>query len=73
LQGYIDPEYYLTHQLTDKSDVFSFGVVLLEIITGKRASKGNKSLLLEVSKHAQTDPFNFTIKNLGNHNRQCIL
>ncbi|XP_025012557.1 probable LRR receptor-like serine/threonine-protein kinase At1g51860 isoform X2 [Ricinus communis] len=31
--GYLDPEYYATNWLTEKSDVFSFGVVLLEIIT----------------------------------------
>ncbi|RZC62919.1 hypothetical protein C5167_024725 [Papaver somniferum] len=33
--GYLDPEYFLTHQLTDKSDVYSLGVVFLEILTGK--------------------------------------
>lgn len=33
--GYTAPEYLLTYQLTIKSDVFSFGVVLLEIVTGK--------------------------------------
>ncbi|XP_054782470.1 LOW QUALITY PROTEIN: LRR receptor-like serine/threonine-protein kinase IOS1 [Prosopis cineraria] len=31
--GYLDPEYYITNRLTEKSDVFSFGVVLFEIIT----------------------------------------
>ncbi|XP_022980506.1 putative leucine-rich repeat receptor-like protein kinase At2g19210 [Cucurbita maxima] len=35
--GYIDPEYYTTSQLNEKSDVFGFGVVILEIITGKPA------------------------------------
>ncbi|KAH7520390.1 hypothetical protein FEM48_Zijuj08G0138800 [Ziziphus jujuba var. spinosa] len=33
--GYLDPEYYMTHHLSDKSDVFSFGVVLLEIVSGR--------------------------------------
>ncbi|KAF9606787.1 hypothetical protein IFM89_028163 [Coptis chinensis] len=33
--GYLDPEYYATQQLTEKSDIYSFGVVLLEIICGR--------------------------------------
>ncbi|KAJ3695087.1 hypothetical protein LUZ60_000464 [Juncus effusus] len=33
--GYLDPEYYQSYQLSKKSDVFSFGVVLLEIVTGQ--------------------------------------
>ncbi|XP_074340807.1 putative LRR receptor-like serine/threonine-protein kinase At1g51880 [Apium graveolens] len=33
--GYIDPDYEDTKRLTEKSDVFSFGVVLLEMITGR--------------------------------------
>ncbi|KAK1355968.1 putative LRR receptor-like serine/threonine-protein kinase [Heracleum sosnowskyi] len=33
--GYLDPEYYATQQLTEKSDIFSFGVVLLELICGR--------------------------------------
>lgn len=35
--GYIDPEYYGLNVLTAKSDVYGLGVVLLEILTGKRA------------------------------------
>ncbi|XP_044485430.1 putative leucine-rich repeat receptor-like protein kinase At2g19210 [Mangifera indica] len=33
--GYLDPEYYISNRLTEKSDVYNFGVVLLEIITDK--------------------------------------
>jgi len=34
--GYCAPEYASTGQLTTKSDVYSYGVVLLEMITGRR-------------------------------------
>uniref|UniRef100_A0A0A9BGL3 Protein kinase domain-containing protein n=1 Tax=Arundo donax TaxID=35708 RepID=A0A0A9BGL3_ARUDO len=34
--GYCAPEYALTGQLTIKSDIYSFGVVFLELITGRR-------------------------------------
>ncbi|KAF2283854.1 hypothetical protein GH714_016539 [Hevea brasiliensis] len=33
--GYLDPEYYSTQHLSAKSDVFSFGVVLLEIVSAR--------------------------------------
>ncbi|KAJ8545935.1 hypothetical protein K7X08_018518 [Anisodus acutangulus] len=40
--GYLDPEYYSTQHLSAKSDVFSFGVVLLEIPTGREPLNINK-------------------------------
>ncbi|KAL9667158.1 hypothetical protein QQ045_001507 [Rhodiola kirilowii] len=40
--GYCAPEYAMSGHLTLKSDIFSFGVVLLELITGRKAFDSNK-------------------------------
>lgn len=37
--GYLAPEYALLGQLTKKADVYSFGVLILEIISGRSSSK----------------------------------
>ncbi|XP_052187062.1 probable serine/threonine-protein kinase PBL5 isoform X2 [Diospyros lotus] len=41
--GYCAPDYAMTGQLTFKSDIYSFGVVLLEIITGRKAIDNTRS------------------------------
>ncbi|KAI7982829.1 putative LRR receptor-like serine/threonine-protein kinase [Camellia lanceoleosa] len=48
MRGYVDPEYFLTHKLTDKSDVYSLGVVFLELLTGMHPISHGKNIVREV-------------------------
>ncbi|OAY26157.1 putative serine/threonine-protein kinase isoform X1 [Manihot esculenta] len=51
--GYLAPEYAMGGQLTMKADVYSFGVLILEIISGRSSAKaswgGMEKLLLELA------------------------
>ncbi|KAF8661790.1 hypothetical protein HU200_056745 [Digitaria exilis] len=47
--GYLDPLYSQTGILTPKSDIYSFGVVLVEMITRKKAADGNTYLIRNFS------------------------
>ncbi|XP_004309671.1 PREDICTED: probable leucine-rich repeat receptor-like serine/threonine-protein kinase At5g15730 [Fragaria vesca subsp. vesca] len=38
--GYVDPEYVVTRIFTKKCDVYSFGVLLFELITGRNPQQG---------------------------------
>ncbi|KAK8923609.1 Cysteine-rich receptor-like protein kinase 2 [Platanthera zijinensis] len=54
--GYLAPEYIVHGHLTEKADVYSFGVLLLEIVTGQRCSSpigshAEYSLLAKVWNH----------------------
>ncbi|CAL5058917.1 unnamed protein product [Urochloa decumbens] len=40
--GYMAPEYAYTRKVNEKVDVFGFGVVLLELTTGKKANDGGE-------------------------------
>ncbi|PIN18201.1 Serine/threonine protein kinase [Handroanthus impetiginosus] len=44
--GYLAPEYALYGQLTENSDVYSFGIVILEIMCGRKALDLSSSMFL---------------------------
>jgi serine/threonine protein kinase len=53
-RGYLAPEYAVRGQVTKKSDIYSFGVLLLEIVSGRcnhnaRLPQGDQFLLERVS------------------------
>ncbi|XP_022735275.1 LOW QUALITY PROTEIN: U-box domain-containing protein 33-like [Durio zibethinus] len=54
--AYIDPEFLATGELTPKADVYSFGVILLRLLTGKQA--------MGITKEVQYALDNGNLKNL---------
>lgn len=57
--GYVPPEYYQSFRCTTKGDVYSYGVVLLELISGKRpidtSEFGDDNNLVGWAKQLQKD------------------
>lgn len=71
--GYLDPEYFLTHKLTDKSDVYSLGVVLLEILTGMQPISHGKNIVREVTMACQSSMvFSIIDNRMGSYPSECI-
>lgn len=50
IRGYMAPEYVIRGKLTEKADVYSFGVLVVEIVSGKK----NSSYVLNTSSILQT-------------------
>ncbi|KAL6988223.1 hypothetical protein U1Q18_013971 [Sarracenia purpurea var. burkii] len=71
--GYLDPEYLLTHKLTDKSDVYSLGVVFLEILTGMRPISHGKNIVREVNlAHQSGTMFHIIDSRMGSYPSECV-
>lgn len=52
-RGYVAPEWVLNLPITAKADVYSFGIVLLEIVSGRNASNQSENLAQWVSKKVE--------------------
>ncbi|GKV20767.1 hypothetical protein SLEP1_g30845 [Rubroshorea leprosula] len=71
--GYLDPEYFLTHKLTDKSDVYSLGVVFLELLTGMQPITHGKNLVREVNiAHQSGMIFSVIDGRMGSYPSECV-
>ncbi|KAK4794360.1 hypothetical protein SAY86_012354 [Trapa natans] len=71
--GYVDPEYFMTHKLTEKSDVYSLGIVFLEILTGLKSISHGKHIVQEVLTACQEGQmFSIIDRNMGAFPSECI-
>lgn len=71
--GYLDPEYLLTHKLTHKSDVYSLGVVFLEMLTSMKPISHGKNIVREVKLAHQTGTMFSIIDNrMGSYPSECV-
>uniref|UniRef100_A0A2N9EXA5 Protein kinase domain-containing protein n=1 Tax=Fagus sylvatica TaxID=28930 RepID=A0A2N9EXA5_FAGSY len=74
LTGYLDPEYFLTHKLTDKSDVYSLGIVFLELQTGKQPISHGKNIVREVKVGVQSGMiFSVVDERMGPYPSECVV
>ncbi|KAF8749554.1 hypothetical protein HU200_012569 [Digitaria exilis] len=71
--GYLDPEYFLTHKLTDKSDVYSLGVVFLELLTGMQPISHGRNIVREVLAANQSGMIFSVVDNrMGSYPAECV-
>ncbi|KAK2991617.1 hypothetical protein RJ640_025244, partial [Escallonia rubra] len=71
--GYLDPEYFLTHKLTDKSDVYSLGVVFLELLTGMQPISHGKNIVREVNIAYRSGMiFSVIDERMGSYPSECV-
>jgi len=52
--GYVDPEYESNRQVNSSGDVYSFGIVLLQIISGERVINMNMKSPMPLNKMVTT-------------------
>lgn len=57
--GYVDPEYQINHHVNSSGDIYSFGIVLLQILSGKRVLNLNSKKPMPLDKMVTHISFNF--------------
>ncbi|EXB75308.1 putative LRR receptor-like serine/threonine-protein kinase [Morus notabilis] len=73
MQGYLDPEYLLTHKLTDKSDVYSLGIVFLELLTGMPPISHGRNIVREVHAACESGTMLSVIdRDMGTYDTECV-
>ncbi|MCE3052179.1 hypothetical protein HAX54_051755 [Datura stramonium] len=71
--GYLDPEYFFTHKLTEKSDVYSLGIVFLELLTGMRPISHGRNIVREVNAACQSGMMSSIIdRSIGPYSSDCV-
>ncbi|BBH06352.1 hypothetical protein Prudu_017988 [Prunus dulcis] len=71
--GYLDPEYFLTSKLTDKSDVYSLGIVFLELLTSVLPISHGKNIVREVNlAHQAGLMFSIIDSRMGSYPSECV-
>ncbi|CAI0386040.1 unnamed protein product, partial [Linum tenue] len=51
--GYVDPEYQRNHHVNAKGDVYSFGIVLMQILSGQKVINMNHNTHMQLNKKVQ--------------------
>ncbi|XP_059637995.1 probable receptor-like protein kinase At5g20050 [Cornus florida] len=67
-KGYLAPEWLLEHGISEKSDVYSYGMVLLEIVGGRR-----NVCVIENGNHRSKRRFQYFPKIVGEKLREGLL
>ncbi|KAL5550404.1 hypothetical protein UlMin_000580 [Ulmus minor] len=71
--GYLDLEYFLTHKLTEKSDVYSLGVVFLELLTGLPPIFHGRNIVREVHIECEAGRMlSILDRSVGSYNSECV-
>ncbi|GLJ07058.1 hypothetical protein SUGI_0056730 [Cryptomeria japonica] len=77
--GYIAPEYAHSFEVTEKSDIYSFGVVLLELVTGKKPVEPefgeSKDIVFWISRKicSQQDAFEVLDSRISKHFEEAMV